>query len=544
MSAAFLVSCLVVVTACCCGTLAGAQPTVRLTDVFRGASLDVSSHSDKKVRQLGTRSSAARAPVVRYVGHTASTVPGNFVLVRLSESSGSVFPDAASAAAVFDAQPAAVLFLIARDASPQEVQRIESAYWKSPWSFPVLFERETANASALLALLESGKPFLGLASPAGGLTGNPAPLEHAAEPLQLLSVHLGAAKKVAKRKIAVVAHADTFGVAPGLVAGANAGSGAIALLELIRIVGSHTLPADAAVTFLLSTAGRHSYAGSRHWLTNVTKTASIAEDEYDLVVCLESIMGPGELYAQTAAPKADKGGASLHPVMDSFLRRLAASGDKATVVSRRIDLLRSELAFEHEVFAHRGMAALTLTTLPAAIPQVQRSSFGDRFSDETRDSSLQGLLRRIDAVAGAVVAAASSSDEEPSSSTSPVLKADSAFVKGLLVLHDRTARPALAFPSSLATEYRQLATRAAAAVGQKVRAHSLDFRPADVTVYNHWQMEVTFFEVRPASFEATLTLAVLGYLAAFAAWLSSSDRTALDIARASLFGSGKSKVAS
>ena len=73
--------------------------------------------------------------------------------------------------------------------------------------------------------------------------------------------------------VAIVAHYDSFGAAPGLSHGVDSnGSGVAALLELSRLFATLYQSSDSRapynVLFVLTAAGHINYAGSKEWLSN------------------------------------------------------------------------------------------------------------------------------------------------------------------------------------------------------------------------------------------------------------------------------------
>jgi len=109
--------------------------------------------------------------------------------------------------------------------------------------------------------------------------------------------------------VAIVAHYDTFGIAPGLGKGADSnGSGMIALLELARLFGKaysggeNGKSSSYNIIFLLTAGAGMNFAGAKQWLSS---TDARLLDTVEFALCIDSIGIPGDLYLHTSKPLKD-----------------------------------------------------------------------------------------------------------------------------------------------------------------------------------------------------------------------------------------------
>ncbi|XP_971811.2 BOS complex subunit ncln [Tribolium castaneum] len=168
--------------------------------------------------------------------------------------------------------------------------------------------------------------------------------------------------------LAVVAHYDSFGVAPNLSFGADSnGSGVVILLELARLFSNlYSDPKTRGkynLVFLLTGGGKINYQGSKKWLEDQLDSldGSIIQDA-SFVMCLDTLASGDSLYMHVSKPPNDGSPASL------FFKELKAAADQfptTTVdgVHKKINLADDILAWEHERYSIRRLPAFTLSTL-------------------------------------------------------------------------------------------------------------------------------------------------------------------------------------
>ncbi|KAI5609829.1 nicalin-1 precursor, partial [Silurus asotus] len=183
--------------------------------------------------------------------------------------------------------------------------------------------------------------------------------------------------------IVLVAHYDSFGVAPWLSYGADSnGSGVAVLLELARLFSrlySHKRThAGYNLLFFLSGGGKFNYQGTKRWLEdNLDHTeSSLLQDNVAFVLCLDTLGNGDNLYLHVSKPP--KEGTPQH----ALLRELQTIVSeqylelKFSMVHKKINLADDTLAWEHERFGIRRLPAFTLSHL-----ETHRSSMRNSIMD-------------------------------------------------------------------------------------------------------------------------------------------------------------------
>ena len=179
--------------------------------------------------------------------------------------------------------------------------------------------------------------------------------------------------------IALVAHYDAFGFIPDMSKGG--GSGTVALLELARLFSqlySSTLSSSAAthnLLFVMTSGGSTNFAGSREWL-DVVDVQLI--DSIDFVLCLDDLdVGEGDFFVHFSKnPEKDETIRKVLRALDAAAKGLG-DGTRMVHKRKRINLMDSNLAWEHEQFAMKRMVAATVSGRETAPKLFQRSSSFD-----------------------------------------------------------------------------------------------------------------------------------------------------------------------
>jgi hypothetical protein len=165
--------------------------------------------------------------------------------------------------------------------------------------------------------------------------------------------------------IAIIAHYDTYGIAPDLATGADSnGSGVAALMEMARIFSrlysNSKTHAQYNILFLLSGGGKFNYLGSKKWIDDqLEQNGLLVDAEY--VLCLDSISHMPELHIHVSKPP--KEGSSAHLLIKA-IQEVAASQNphvNFTVVHKKINLADDQLAWEHEAFSLKRIVAGTVS---------------------------------------------------------------------------------------------------------------------------------------------------------------------------------------
>uniref|UniRef100_A0A8C7GDT8 BOS complex subunit NCLN n=1 Tax=Oncorhynchus kisutch TaxID=8019 RepID=A0A8C7GDT8_ONCKI len=183
--------------------------------------------------------------------------------------------------------------------------------------------------------------------------------------------------------IVLVAHYDSFGVAPWLSYGADSnGSGVSMLLELARLFSRlYTYKRTHAgynLLFFVSGGGKFNYQGTKRWLEdNLDHTdSSLLQDNVAFVLCLDTLGNGDSLHLHVSKPP--KEGTAQYALLKEL--ETVASNQypevKFSMVHKKINLADDTLAWEHERFGIRRLPAFTLSHLNSH-REVQRSSIMD-----------------------------------------------------------------------------------------------------------------------------------------------------------------------
>uniref|UniRef100_H3DDJ2 Nicalin n=1 Tax=Tetraodon nigroviridis TaxID=99883 RepID=H3DDJ2_TETNG len=183
--------------------------------------------------------------------------------------------------------------------------------------------------------------------------------------------------------IVVVAHYDSFGIAPWLSYGADSnGSGVSMLLELARLFSKlYTYKRTHAgynLLFFVSGGGKFNYQGTKRWLEdNLDHTdSSLLQDNVAFVLCLDTVGNGDTLHLHVSKPP--KEGTPQHSLLKELESVVASQYPevKFSMFHKKINLADDMLAWEHERFGIRRLPAFTLSHLPSH-RLAQRSSIMD-----------------------------------------------------------------------------------------------------------------------------------------------------------------------
>uniref|UniRef100_A0A8C2IXT6 BOS complex subunit NCLN n=1 Tax=Cyprinus carpio TaxID=7962 RepID=A0A8C2IXT6_CYPCA len=171
--------------------------------------------------------------------------------------------------------------------------------------------------------------------------------------------------------IVLLAHYDSFGVAPWLSYGADSnGSGVAILLELARLFSrlysyKRTHAGRYNLLFFLSGGGKFNYQGTKRWLEdNLDHTdSSLLQDNVAFVLCLDTLGNSDNLYLHVSKPP--KEGSPQHVLLKELETVVAHQHPdlKFSMVHKKINLADDTLAWEHERFGIRRLPAFTLSHL-------------------------------------------------------------------------------------------------------------------------------------------------------------------------------------
>lgn len=169
--------------------------------------------------------------------------------------------------------------------------------------------------------------------------------------------------------VVIVAHYDSFGIAPGLSEGADSnGSGVIALLELARLFSklytNSRTHAKYNLVFLLTGGGKLNYQGTKRWIEDTLESADnnqLLDVAY--VLCLDTIGSGNTLNLHVSKPPREDsaGGYFLKDMED--MTKIFFPEVSFKMVHKKINLAEDMLAWEHERFSIKRLPAFTFSKL-------------------------------------------------------------------------------------------------------------------------------------------------------------------------------------
>ncbi|XP_071965908.1 BOS complex subunit ncln-like [Antedon mediterranea] len=183
--------------------------------------------------------------------------------------------------------------------------------------------------------------------------------------------------------IAIVAHYDSYGVAPYLAHGADSnGSGVAALLELARLFSklysNSKTQAKYNLLFLLSGGGKFNYQGTKRWIEDsLESTETTFLSEVSHVLCLDSIGSGNGLFMHVSKPPKER------TVPHSILQEIIAVSKtlypelNTSMIHKKINLADDFLTWEHERFSMRRLPAMTLSHFASYVDPLRNSILDD-----------------------------------------------------------------------------------------------------------------------------------------------------------------------
>ncbi|NXS44570.1 NCLN protein, partial [Balaeniceps rex] len=191
--------------------------------------------------------------------------------------------------------------------------------------------------------------------------------------------------------VVIVAHYDSFGVAPWLSHGADSnGSGISVLLELARLFSRlytyRRTHAGYNLLFFASGGGKFNYQGTKRWLEdNLDHTdSSLLQDNVAFVLCLDTLGRGNSLHLHVSKPP--KEGTLQHAFLRELEMVIASQFPevKFSMVHKKINLAEDMLAWEHERFAIRRLPAFTISHLESHRDSLRNSIMDRRARIDTK----------------------------------------------------------------------------------------------------------------------------------------------------------------
>lgn len=311
--------------------------------------------------------------------------------------------------------------------------------------------------------------------------------------------------------IAVVAHYDSFGIAPELSFGADSnGSGVAMLLELMRLFS--ILYSDAKthgrynIIFLLSGGGKLNYQGSKKWLEDQLDSldGSIIQDA-SYVMCLDSLASNDALYMHVSKPPKEGSSASI------MFKELKLAADRYSVASvdgvhKKINLAEDLLAWEHERYSIRRLPAFTLSSIKS-----HRDLLRGTIVDTNKNFNLNRLVQNTQLVAEAM--ASHIYNVSGGELFGGTLKVERSYLEAWMEFLSSQPRSAQLLSNKDNALVNFLKDGFAKYLRDvRVSYATPDKRDPDFMFYEVSKSTVNVYSVKPAVFDLILTLAIVMYL--------------------------------
>ncbi|KAF5909827.1 nicalin isoform X1, partial [Clarias magur] len=318
--------------------------------------------------------------------------------------------------------------------------------------------------------------------------------------------------------IVLVAHYDSFGVAPWLSYGADSnGSGVTMLLELARLFSrlySHKRThAGYNLLFFLSGGGKFNYQGTKRWLEdNLDHTeSSLLQDNVAFVLCLDTLGHGDSLYLHVSKPP--KEGTPQYALLRELQTVVSQQYPelKFSMVHKKINLADDTLAWEHERFGIRRLPAFTLSHLES-----HRSSTRNSIMDLRNHVDLKKLSRNTKLIAEALARVVYNLTEKGTNGDLEI------FTEQMQVQEDQllslvdwlTAQPRAA---QLVDKDSSVVSTLEYYLGRylkDVKRHFVkaDKRDPEFVFYDQLKQTMNAYRVKPAIFDLLLALCIAAYL--------------------------------
>ncbi|XP_033483423.2 BOS complex subunit ncln [Epinephelus lanceolatus] len=321
--------------------------------------------------------------------------------------------------------------------------------------------------------------------------------------------------------IVITAHYDSYGLAPWLSYGADSnGSGVIILLELARLFqklfsSPRTRP-PYHLMFSLTGGGKYNFLGTRRWIEENLDHAesSLLHDNVAFVVCLDTLANGDELYMHVSRPP--KPDAPMH----SFIQQLEEVVSsrfpwvKVGLVHKKINLVESTVAWEHERYSLRRIPSFTLSHLEDPKSELRGSMLDTMSQVDFRKMKRNGII---------IAEALARYMYNLSDKGSPK---DVQVFKGQLDFHDGRISSLMSFLTSVprATQLLDKEPGHILLVNslehefkrylQQVHRHAFrqDRRDPDITFFDQMNQPIVMYRVKPAAFDLFLGGCIAAYL--------------------------------
>ncbi|XP_029989762.1 nicalin-1 [Sphaeramia orbicularis] len=321
--------------------------------------------------------------------------------------------------------------------------------------------------------------------------------------------------------IVITAHYDSYGLAPWLSYGADSnGSGVIILLELARLFqklysSPRTRP-PYHLMFSLTGGGKYNFLGTKRWIEENLDHAesSLLHDNVAFVLCLDTLGNTDELYMHVSRPpKPDT-------PMQAFIQQLEEVVSsrfpwvKLGMVHKKINLVESTVAWEHERYSLRRIPGFTLSHLEDPKSELRGSVLDSMSQVDFRKLKRNGLI-----IAEALARYMFNLTDKGSPKDVQVFKGQMDFqdsrMSSLMSFLTSVPRATqlldkepgqILLVNSLEHEFKRYL--------QQVNRHDFkqDKRDPDMTFFDQMNQPVVMYRVKPAAFDLFLGGCIAAYL--------------------------------
>ncbi|XP_026205087.1 M28_nicalin_like domain-containing protein [Anabas testudineus] len=321
--------------------------------------------------------------------------------------------------------------------------------------------------------------------------------------------------------IVITAHYDSHGLAPWLSYGADSnGSGVTILLELARLFqklysSSRTRP-PYHLMFSLTGGGKYNFLGTKRWIEENLDHAesSLLHDNVAFVLCLDTLANGDELYMHVSRPPKPE------TPMHSFIQHLEEVVSsrfpwlKMGLVHKKINLVESTVAWEHERYSLRRIPGFTLSHL-----EDPKSGLRGSILDTVSQIDFRRLKRNGIIVAEALARYMYNLSDKGSPKDVQVFKGQMDFQDSRMssMMYFLTSVPRatqlldkepghILLVNSLEHEFKRYL--------QQVHRHTFrqDKRDPDITFFDQMDQPIVMYRVKPAAFDLFLGGCIAAYL--------------------------------
>ncbi|XP_061689333.1 nicalin-1-like [Syngnathoides biaculeatus] len=321
--------------------------------------------------------------------------------------------------------------------------------------------------------------------------------------------------------IVITAHYDSYGLAPWLSYGADSnGSGVTILLELARLFQLlYSNPSTRPryhLMFSLTGGGKHNFLGTKKWIEENLDHAesSLLHDNVAFVLCLDTLANGNELHMHVSRPpKSDTPMYAFIQDLDEVVSSRFPCM-KTELVHKKINLVESTVAWEHERYSLRRIPAFTLSHL-----EDPKSELRGSLLDTVSQIDFQKMKRNGIIIAEALARYMYHLSDKGSPK-------DVQLFKGRLDFHDSRISSLMSFLTSVprATQLMDKEPAHILLVNslehefkqylQQVHKHTFrqDKRDPDITFFDQMRQPLVMYRVKPAAFDLFLGGCITAYL--------------------------------